>query len=372
MFRTYSGCAKMAALAAVLSVGCAEGTDSSGAGAGGVTGISGTDGVSSIAGAVGVAGVVAGTGGAVGGAGIAGIGAKGGGGVAGTSGGGSAVGGGGGTIGFGARGGAAGMAGRGGGLAGGGAGGSGPSSSGCGQSAQTGTFQAKIDAFGLARSYFMSVPKSYDPNIPQRLVFGFHGSGYTGQRMRDYLGLEAPPLLDGTIFVYPDGLPLQGDPSNTAWELGENQRDIAFFDTLYQSLRSTYCIDEARVFANGQSYGGLMTNAVGCLRGDVLRAIAVVAGSGPYSTCKGQVAVWITHGVDDTYVPYSSGEASRDRWVAANHCASTTTPGNPSQCQNYDGCDAGHPVIWCPHENDGGHQHPSFGRAAVREFLVSF
>ncbi|MBN1653733.1 MAG: hypothetical protein JXA30_08155 [Deltaproteobacteria bacterium] len=120
------------------------------------------------------------------------------------------------------------------------------------------------------------------------------------------------------------------------------------------------------------NYGGLMTNAVGCLRGNVLRAIAVVAGSGPYSACQGQVAVWITHGVDDTYIPYTSGEASRDRWVTANDCANTTTAGNPAQCQNYDGCDSGYPVIWCPHENDGGHQHPSFGRQAVLEFFDSF
>lgn len=71
-------------------------------------------------------------------------------------------------------------------------------------------------------------------------------------------------------------------------------------------------------------------------------------------------------------VGFASGEASRDHWVAANHCMNTTEPGTPMQCQNYAGCDAGHPVIWCPHTGDGGHQHPSFGRAAVREFLASF
>ena len=49
-----------------------------------------------------------------------------------------------------------------------------------------------------------------------------------------------------------------------------------------------------------------------------------------------------------------------------------TEPGEPMQCQNYIGCDPGFPVIWCPHTADGGHQHPSFGRAAVREFLASF
>ena len=123
---------------------------------------------------------------------------------------------------------------------------------------------------------------------------------------------------------------------------------------------------------NGQSYGALMTNALGCLRGDVLRAIGVVAGSGPYGTCKGEVAVWITHGMDDDVIPFSSGEASRDHWVTANHCSMMTSVGDPMQCQNYQGCDPGFPVIWCPHVNDGGHQEPSFGRAAIRAFFASF
>jgi poly(3-hydroxybutyrate) depolymerase len=246
-------------------------------------------------------------------------------------------------------------------------------SSGCGAAAQTGAFQAEITAFDLERSYFLSVPQDYDPDVPHRLVFGYHGSNYTGMRMRQYLDLEKPPLAARTIFVYPDGLPLTDQPSNVAWELGESGRDIAFFDTLYEHLRGTYCIDEARVFVNGQSFGGLMTNAVGCHRGDVVRAIAAVAGSGPRAaSCRDQVAAWITHGMDDEIVGFASGEASRDHWVAANHCTSTTTPGMPPACQNYEGCDAGYPVIWCPHVDDAGHQHPSFGRAAVREFLNSF
>jgi poly(3-hydroxybutyrate) depolymerase len=244
---------------------------------------------------------------------------------------------------------------------------------GCGKAGKTGQFQAQITAAALDRGYYLSVPTDYDPNKPYPLIFGYHGSNYTGQKMRTYLDLEKAPLVGKTIFVYPDGLPLPDEPDNVAWILTEGSRDLVFFDELYKKLREEYCIDPDRVFANGQSYGGLMTNAVGCLRGDVLRAIAVVAGSGPRgSSCKGQVAAWLTHGTDDTSVSFASGEKSRDFWVAANHCMSTTVTGTPAQCQNYQGCDAGYPVIWCPHTADGGHQHPSFGRQAVREFFATF
>jgi polyhydroxybutyrate depolymerase len=310
--------------------------------------------------------------GPVAGIGLGGMAAIGAGGVtAAGSGGAAAASGGGGTSSDG-TGGASGMAGASGGAAG--AGGPPTMSTGCGASgAMTGAFQAEIMAADLMRGYFLSVPAGYDASKPHRLVFGYHGSNYTGRMMRQYLDNEKAPLLENTIFVYPDGLPLPNQPSNVAWVLTDGGRDLVFFDTLLDHLKRTYCIDESRIFVNGQSFGGLMTNAVGCLRGDVIRAIAVVAGSGPRGgTCKEQVAVWMTHGTEDMNVSFSSGEASRDRWIAANHCMNMTEPGTPMQCQNYVGCDAGHPVIWCPHTDDGGHQHPSFGRAAVRVFLASF
>ncbi|HVR19272.1 MAG TPA: hypothetical protein VMS65_06245, partial [Polyangiaceae bacterium] len=272
--------------------------------------------------------------------------------------------------------GGAGAASGGGGLAGGGSGGASGKggSTGCGKAGKTGVGQQTMTAFGLERGYYLSVPATYDSSVPNRLVFGYHGSNYTGIMMRQYLDLERAPLVAGTIFVYPDGLPLPDQPDHVAWVLTDGERDLAFFDELLAKIQSEYCIDPERIFVNGQSFGGLMTNAVGCLRGDVVRAIAVVAGSGPRgsASCRGQVAAWLTHGMDDDSVSFTSGEASRDHWVAANHCTMETLPGVPAQCQNYQGCDAGYPVIWCPHVNDGGHQHPSFGRAAVREFLASF
>jgi polyhydroxybutyrate depolymerase len=344
----------LAALAAIVSVGCSsdlgDGTTGGPTGMGGsAMGVGGSVGGSSAGGS----GATAGGSGATAGAGGA---------TAGASGAGGAAPGSGGTSGAGS----AGTAGSGGSAGGG-------RSPGCGTMAATGQSQQQMTAFGLERGYYLSVPDSYSPDVPHRLIFGYHGSNYSGVRMRTYLDLEEGPLASGTIFVYPDGLPLDGQPDHIAWELDADGRDIAFFDELYAKLSSEYCIDTDRIFVNGQSFGGLMTNAVGCHRGDVVRAIAVVAGSGPRSeTCQGEVAVWLTHGMDDESVDFSSGEASRDHWVEANGCAMTTTPGDPAQCQNYDGCREGYPVIWCPHVDDGGHQHPSFGREAVREFLAGF
>lgn len=262
-----------------------------------------------------------------------------------------------------------------GGASAGGSGGAGGLSSGCGKTgAKTGQFQAAMKSADLDRGYYASVPTNYDANTPYALVFGYHGSNYTGKMMRSYLDNEKAPLQGKAIFIYPDGIALPDQPDHIAWVLTEGSRDLVFFDDMYRTIGEQYCIDYSKVLVNGQSFGGLMTNALGCLRGDVIRAIAVVAGSGPRSPnqCKGQVAAWLTHGTDDGNVSFASGEKSRDHWVQANHCTTTTMPGTPASCQVYQGCDAGHPVIWCPHTGDGGHQHPSYGREAVRQFFGTF
>ena len=45
------------------------------------------------------------------------------------------------------------------------------------------------------------------------LVFGYHGSNYTGRMMRTYLDMEKAPLVAKAIYVYPDGLPPGDNPA---------------------------------------------------------------------------------------------------------------------------------------------------------------
>ena len=52
-----------------------------------------------------------------------------------------------------------------------------------------------ITAFGLERGYYVSIPAPYDPAVPHALVFGYHGSNYTGRMMRTYLDMEKAPLV---------------------------------------------------------------------------------------------------------------------------------------------------------------------------------
>ncbi|MGB8294905.1 MAG: hypothetical protein WCG85_05710 [Polyangia bacterium] len=219
-----------------------------------------------------------------------------------------------------------------------------------------------ITVGGQARTYVLSVPRSYDPSTPLVLVFGWHGHGGTGNGARQSDAIE-PSAAGGAIFVYPDGLGVAG---NTDWDRTATGRDVELFDTLVDYLTSAYCIDRARIFSTGGSAGAFFTNVLGCYRGDVLRAIAPVAGGPPSSsdsspvTCTGNVGAWIAHASNDTTVDFTTGGiATRDFWVARNGCSTTLAPVavSPADCVEYQGCQPDLPVVWCVHTE--GHSWPS-------------
>jgi poly(3-hydroxybutyrate) depolymerase len=366
-------------LALAWTMGCGEQAQGTGGGfiqqpmagttGGSVAGQGGTGGIAG-GGAGGAAGTIAGIGG------VGGVGGSGAGGTSGVGGAaGMIVGSGGMTGGVGGAGGQAGtMAGAGaGGEAGtmAGAGGGPPMmSAGCGKSDTPGSGTFTIDVDGLEREYIVKIPSGYDASRAYRLIFTWHylggsAAGIAGGFGGGYYGLES--RSEGSaIFVSPEGI-------DAAWP-NTGGRDVAFGRAMVEWMRENYCIDNERIFSTGFSYGGIMSNTAGCAMGDIFRAIAPMAGSGPRSFggggCMGEVAAILFHGQSDNVVSFASGQSSRDHWVEANGCDTTTTPGSPSQCVEYNGCNDGYPVIWC--EYPGGHTQPSIGADATWAFFERF
>ena len=245
-------------------------------------------------------------------------------------------------------------------------------SAGCGAATWPAEGAGTIEVDGVTRSYIVALPESYRADRAYRLVYAWHGLGGTAERItRGFYGLEAR-ADDSTIFVAGQGLPTSGGSGGAGWP-NTGGRDVAFVKALHERLRTSYCIDEARVFSVGMSYGGIMSNTLGCQMGDTFRAIAPIAGSGPATrggACKGQVAAWLAHGNQDTVVTFAAGERSRDHWLQANRCQPTGTPTPSSPCVSYAGCDPEHPVHFC--EFDGGHTVPAFASAAIWQFFTQF
>jgi poly(3-hydroxybutyrate) depolymerase len=230
---------------------------------------------------------------------------------------------------------------------------------------------------GVARDYIVKIPDAYASATPYRLVFAFHGRTGTAEQVATgfgggYYGLEER-IGDSTILVSPQGLGTDSDPADTGWP-NTNGRDIAFIRAMVDSLASSYCVDSSRIFSTGMSYGGMISNTIGCEMPDVFRAIAPVAGAMfGRSDCLDQpVATWMSHGTADTVVTFEQGEAARDNFIAQNHCDTAIEPvaTEPEGCVAYQGCDEGFPVIWCAHS--GGHTVPNYAGQAISDFFSQF
>lgn len=235
-------------------------------------------------------------------------------------------------------------------------------------STESGTMAIAVD--GLERSYILSLPADYDDQISHPLIFAFHGLGGSG-------ALVSSPYYFGfgdsggtpSILIYPDGL--HTPQGGAGWD-NLNGRDVALFDAIVAKTQEDFCVDVTRIFATGHSYGGVMSNTLGCERAGVVRGIAPVAGLLPgfNPVCGGSVASWFAHGNPDTVVAYELGLLARDRVLEVNGCALDSAEATPplEYCVKYD-CDAGFPVVWCEH--DENHNWPSFATPSIKSFFDS-
>jgi polyhydroxybutyrate depolymerase len=235
---------------------------------------------------------------------------------------------------------------------------------GCGVAgAPTGVQRKSLEVGGKTRTYLLSVPDGYRTGTPLPLVFGWHGLGGSGERFRDGYGLEEE-AAGAAIFVYPDGLPQPSLRNRPGWDLRPDG-DVRFFDALLADVQRSYCVDRGRVFSTGHSFGGYMTHTLGCLRPDLLRGIAPVAGGLTARGCGKAVPTWLAHASNDPIVAFKVGEAARDHWRSAAGCAEASRPVEPAGCVTYDRCAV--PVRWCVH--DQRHSWPPFASAAIWRFF---
>ncbi len=242
---------------------------------------------------------------------------------------------------------------------------------GCGSSPE-GIEQA-LDVNGKTRTFELYVPGDYDPSRSYPVVLALHGGGGSGAGFRSDSGFDEAVGSDA-IVVYPDGLPpfAGGD---TGWILDPAGDGFAFFDILMAHLTDNLCVDSARVYVTGWSFGGYMANSLACYRDDVVSAVVSVAGgvpsekppAPPYPACVAQVPSMLFHGAADAVIPPEFGAEMRDVFVANNECSSTSTATDPSPCVAYDDCLE--PTLWC--EYDGGHAWPDTYAGAAWAFFAA-
>ena len=236
-------------------------------------------------------------------------------------------------------------------------------SSGCGSRGVLETGEHVLVSNGGEREYYLKLPANYRDYNAYPLIFAFHGLGgdYTffSEGYYDLQGVVG----EEAILVYPNALLTNDTPQ---WDY---QSDLLFFDDLYAELEAHLCFDKRKVFAVGHSNGAGMTHTLGCQRGNVVRAIAPVAGSLlDYENCMGQVAVNMIHGSNDTIMPVGSTAPTREYWIAINSCdKEESEEGFDPFCKAYSGCDADYYVHYCEHTE--GHDWPDFASDAIWNFF---
>ena len=254
-------------------------------------------------------------------------------------------------------------------------GGGGGASAGCGSANTTSPCGVKgttcsLNVNSKDRTYYVQLPKSnYSSSKQYPVIFQFHPWGGSADGALTEYGLSSG--IPDAIYITPQGLDVGSNGAGWANSGGE---DIAFTKAMLADVQSKYCVDNARIFSVGFSYGGMMSFAIGCEMSDVFRAIAPMSGSLYSDTnCKGtgpHIAMWGSHGTSDNVVPIADGRTARDKILKQNHCGTDTTPVDPSPCVKYQGCDPGYDVTWC--EWDGLHNVPSFGTSAITAFFKQF
>lgn len=232
---------------------------------------------------------------------------------------------------------------------------------------------------GLERRMIVAVPNGYDPQRLYPLVVAFHGRTNSNVQVRSYFELESE--LDA-IIVYPSGLTQGGVYTwSDGGDSSDALRDYALFDEIVRLMQRRYCIDSSKIFVVGHSLGAWFANSLACVRGDVIRAVATVAGGISPSDCQGRVAAMLLHNPADNLVSIGEGEMARDTFLAQ-----LETPGQPLEtgepvlqalsCMRYHA--ARYPLVWCPHTisrtrsgRNYPHLWPTTTAAAMAHFFNS-
>jgi polyhydroxybutyrate depolymerase len=220
-----------------------------------------------------------------------------------------------------------------------------------------------LNVGGDARTFWLWVPPTYDPEIEYPVVFLFHGCGDESNNLplEDYAGDDA--ILVRGLSNGPGGCWVTSD-----------ETDAEFFEAMLTAVSTAVCADEHRIFAVGYDSGAELVSRLGCYQAYLIDGVATVAGDNALTygaTCNGPVAALMIHDEDDTEQDIDGSEQVRDRLVDQNFCVTDGIPEpvDPEPCLRYSGC--GEPVLWCATSGRGHDRQDDFAAPAIWDFFSS-
>jgi polyhydroxybutyrate depolymerase len=174
-------------------------------------------------------------------------------------------------------------------------------SAGCAEAVPpAGTSEQALTVGDEAGTYRQMVPTAAAERKPLPVIIDLHGLGGTVERAALAHGFETLAEQEGAFVLTPNGL----GPASAS---GNNSPE--FLEELLDANEQRLCIDVARVFMVGLSWGGRIASTAGCQFADRVAAIGAVSGSFFDAECRlvRPLPIMIFHGTLDTWVQYYGG-----------------------------------------------------------------
>lgn len=165
--------------------------------------------------------------------------------------------------------------------------------------------EVELTSSNRDRNFILSVPEAYSPGERWPIIFAFHGWGENAKMIHSYSNFDNSRAL----VVYPQGV-------DDAWEGApyakvKDGEDLTFVKDILASLRSTYSVDDSRIFATGFSNGGGFAALLGCRMNDEFAGVASVSAAyyaNIFRDCADTpLALLDIHGTTDPVVDYYGG-----------------------------------------------------------------
>jgi sugar lactone lactonase YvrE len=238
------------------------------------------------------------------------------------------------------------------------------------------------------RGYWVFVPPSYDPNKLYPVIYQGHGKGEADNYLAGGDGyLYQSVDQDQAILVGLDydtnGLSVY-DSTNSA------SNDFAFMPWLMSEIEGTLCVDVSREWMSGYADGAGLAQQLACAMPARLRGIVALGGGFPGSYSGDSVglpqchpapiAAFLVHDVSESLLNLLPECSSLLQY---NGCSSTicqpldatlTTPypvpagvtlPTGAVCNQFKGCPADYPVVFCVTQNQSGSDGAIWGATAL-------
>lgn len=173
---------------------------------------------------------------------------------------------------------------------------------------------------GVRRSYYVHVPAALASGSGHPAIIVFHGGEGTGLDAASSSNMAAAADQGGFIAVFPNS-------NNDQWNDGRNTTasridDVAFTMAVIADLGTRYGVNPARVFAVGESNGGMFTQRLACDAANSFVGFGIVAANmptdyAPRCAPARPIPMMFFNGTADPIMPFGGGEISSSGWAGA-------------------------------------------------------